>query len=435
MYIPALYLITVCFAFVIIIKAKDGKPEWILLLVILSFVKTCITYLFNATTIFTVLTIGGIQIHLDDIVLIIALLYCLTNIIYPFYGGKYFLSTLLLLVPLGGSLFRGLILGFIGSEVFLADMRKYFLFVVVLYAVYFCVRTEKAIDRIWKFEHYIDKLMNVVLVYLVIIWMLDVILGINSLPGQKGGMLSDGGSTFRIINPPQVLMIGFYTLYRAYRDLDEKRKLSIRTLLFAVSIIFLQWRTAVAAFGVGIILLFVLSIKKNGISQKLLLEISVLAILIIVVSNQSNREAGLIGMVTNLFESFSNIGKDTGTFATRTDAWSMILASLHGVDVVLGMPFGESLNIEWAYSAHSGYVDYISKMGYLGAICLICFMFYFLAQSIKSKNYICAVLLLTQMTYWIGYGFSLEQGAILGFLLATQEVNQRMGVLGEVYEE
>lgn len=140
-------------------------------------------------------------------------------------------------------------------------------------------------------------------------------------------------------------------------------------------------------------------------------------------------------MVTNLFESFSNIGKDTGTFATRTDAWSMILASLHGVDVVLGMPFGESLNIEWAYSAHSGYVDYISKMGYLGAICLICFMFYFLAQSIKSKNYICAVLLLTQMTYWIGYGFSLEQGAILGFLLATQEVNQRMGVLGEVYEE
>lgn len=262
MYIPALYLITVCFAFVIIIKAKDGKPEWILLLVILSFVKTCITYLFNATTIFTVLTIGGIQIHLDDIVLIIALLYCLTNIIYPFYGGKYFLSTLLLLVPLGGSLFRGLILGFIGSEVFLADMRKYFLFVVVLYAVYFCVRTEKAIDRIWKFEHYIDKLMNVVLVYLVIIWMLDVILGINSLPGQKGGMLSDGGSTFRIINPPQVLMIGFYTLYRAYRDLDEKRKLSIRTLLFAVSIIFLQWRTAVAAFGVGIILLFVLSINK-----------------------------------------------------------------------------------------------------------------------------------------------------------------------------
>ena len=46
-----------------------------------------------------------------------------------------------------------------------------------------------------------------------------------------------------------------------------------------------------------------------------------------------------------------------------------------------------------------------------------------LAKSIKNKSYVCTVILLTQIVYWIGYGFSLEQGAILGFILALDENN------------
>lgn len=435
MYILILYLITVCFAFCIIIKANKHKAEWLLLLLILSYVKTCIAFLFNASTVFTLFTIGGTQVHLDDIVLIVALLYCLAYIIRPFCGGQYFLSTLLLLIPIVISLFRGLISGSVGSEVFLADTRKYFLFIVIFYAVYFCARVPGTLDRTWKFEYYIDNLMNVVLVYVLVFWTLDLVLGINSLPGQQGGTLSDGGATFRIINPPQTLMIAFYILYRAYKDLEEKRKLTVRTLLFAVIVILLQWRTVVAAFGVGMIVLFALSIKEKGISRKLLIEIIVLASIIIVVSIRGDRESGLLGMVTNLFESFSNIAKGAGTFATRTEAWLLILSSLHGVNAIFGMPFGQGLNIGWMHSAHNGYVDYISKMGYFGLIFLISFMIYILAQSIKNKNYVCIAILLAQIIYWIGYGFSLEQGAVLGFILAVQETKEKNLMIGGAYEE
>lgn len=435
MYISILYLITVCFVFSIMIKANKDKAEWLLLLIILSYVKTCITYLFNASTVFTLFTIGGTQVHLDDIVLIVALLYCLAHISRPFYGGQYFFSTLLLLIPIVISLIRGFLSGSIGSEVFLADTRKYFLFIVIFYAVFFCARTTGIIDRIWKIEYYVDTLMNIVLFYVLIVWILDLVLGINSLPGQQGGTLSDGGSTFRIINPPQVLIIAFYTLYRAYKDLEEKRQLTVRTLLLTTIIILLQWRTVVAAFGVGIIVLFVLSIRENGLSRKLLFEMAVLVSLFIVVAIQGDRESGLLGMVSNLFESFSNIKEGTGTFATRTEAWELILSSLHGINVIFGMPFGQGLNIAWTHSAHSGYVDYISKMGYFGLVCLISFVIYLLVQSIRNKNYICIVLLLTQAIYWIGYGFSLEQGAVLGFILAVQEVIGKNLRVGGEYEK
>lgn len=435
MYVSILYLIIVCFAFIIVVKANKHKAEWLLLLIILSYVKTCITYLFNASTIFTLFTIGNTQVHLDDIVLIVALLYCLTKIIHPFHVGQDFYSTLLLLIPIVISLLRGLISSSIDSEMFLADTRKYFLFLIVFYAVYFCVSTPATLARIWKFENYIDTLMNVVLIYILIIWTLDLVLGIHSLPGQQGGTLSDGGSTFRIINPSQVLMIAFYTLYRAFRELKEESKISIKTLLFAMVIMLLQWRTVVGAFAIGIIVLFILSIKENGLSRKLFLEIVVLAILVVVVSTQGDRESGLLGMVTNLFESFSSIENNTGTFATRTDAWTLILSSLQGANAIFGMPFGEGLNVAWTHSAHSGYVDYISKMGYFGLVCLISFIFYLLIQSIRNRDYMCIILLLTQAIYWIGYGFSLEQGAVLGFILAIQEAKRKPLLVGGTDEK
>lgn len=435
MYISILYIITVCFLVAITIKANKHKPEWLLLLIILSYIKTCITYLFNASTIFTLFTIGSTQVHLDDIVLIVTLLYFVSNIIYPFAGGNFFLCTLLLMIPVGISLFRGVIAGTVGSAVFLGDVRKYIIFLTVFYAVYFCVRRDNALDRTWKYEYYIDNLMNIILVYVLIVWVLDLAFGINSLPGQQGGTLSDGGSTFRIINPPQVLMIAIYALYKAYKDLQKKKLLTIRTLLFAFVVLLLQWRTAVAAFGIGLIILLILFIKENRLSRKLMQEIAVWVVLFLIVFMQGNTESGILGMLTNLFDSFSSISNGTGTFSTRTDAWTQILTSLYGANIVFGRPFGQNLGIEWTASAHSGYVDYISKMGYLGLACLIVFMIYLMGKSIKNKSYVSFVILITISVYWFGYGFSLEQGAVLGFITAILEAKSYNNPVGEHYEK
>lgn len=428
MYIPILYLIIACFLGATVVKANKHRAEWLLLLLIMSYIKTCIVYLFNATTVFTVITLGGTQVHLDDIVLIVALMYCIINILQPIQTGKYFVASMLLLGPILISLVRGIMNGTVGTEIFLSDTRKYVLFIVAFFAFFFLMRQEKSVNRLWKYKYYIDTLMNVVCVYVLIVWTLDLVFGLHNLPGQQGGLLSDGGSTFRIINPPQVLMIAFYTLYEIYSDLEERKEISLRTMLFAGIVIFMQWRTVVAAFGVGLIITICLSLKKNGLSKKLLAEIIIITIAVFAISSQNSAQSGLVGMITNLFESFSNVGTGTGTFSTRTEVWAMILGSLKGVNVIFGRPFGQDLALTWKASAHSGYVDYIAKMGYLGIVLLIAFMVFMLIKSIKAKNYMNIIILCSMAVYWYGYGFAVEQGALLGFIVAIQEVIDKQKV-------
>ena len=159
---------------------------------------------------------------------------------------------------------------------------------------------KEAVKGIWhdkeilKYKYYINTLMNIICVYVLIIWVLDLVFGIHNLPGQQNGLLSDGGSTFRIINPPQVLIISFYTLYKIYYDLEEKKVISFRSMLFAGIVVLMQWRTVVAAFGVGLIITICLSLKRNGLSRKLLAEIVVLVIAICVIFLQGSSETGLI---------------------------------------------------------------------------------------------------------------------------------------------
>ncbi|MEI3417880.1 MAG: O-antigen ligase family protein [Blautia sp.] len=435
MYIPLLYLIIICFLGAVVIKANKHKAEWLLLLIILSYVKTCIMYLFEATTVFTVFTIGGTQVHLDDIVLIVALMYCIGSVFHPVRLGKYFGASLLLLIPVVISLVRGILNGTVGSEVFLSDTRKYVLFIAAFLAFFFLTRQEKTLNRLWKYEHYIDVLMNIVCIYVLIVWSLDLLLGMNSLPGQQNGLLSDGGSTFRIINPPQVLMIAFYTLYRIYKELEEKKEISLRTMLLIGIVVLMQWRTVVAAFGVGLVITLCVSLKRNGLSKKVLAELFVIIIAILVISSQGSSETGVVGMVTNLFESFSNVGKDTGTFATRTEVWTMILGSLNGVNMIFGRPFGQDLALTWKASAHSGYIDYIAKMGYFGLGLLIVFLIFMLIRTIKTKNYTSMIILCSMAVYWYGYGFTVEQGALLGFIVAFQEVIDKQKAVGEEYDE
>lgn len=428
MYIPILYLIITCFLGATVVKVNKHRAEWLLLLIIMSYIKTCIVYLFNATTVFTVITLGGTQVHLDDIVLIVALMYCIINILRPIRTGKYFVASMLLLGPIMISLVRGIINGTLGTETFLSDTRKYMLFIVAFFAFFFLMRQERSVGRLWKYKYYIDTLMNVVCVYVLIVWILDLVFGLHNLPGQQGGLLSDGGSTFRIINPPQVLMIAFYTLYEIYSDLEERKEISLRTMLFVAIVIFMQWRTVVAAFGVGLIITVFLSLKKNGLSKKLLAEIIIITIAVFIISSQSSGQSGLIGMITNLFESFSNVETGTGTFSTRTEVWAMILGSLKGVNIIFGRPFGQDLALTWKASAHSGYVDYIAKMGYLGIVLLITFMVFMLIKSIKARNYMNIIILCSMAVYWYGYGFAVEQGALLGFIVAIQEVIDKQKV-------
>lgn len=425
MYFFGMYLFIMVMLPMVLIKANSHKAEWILLLLMMSFVKTCAAYLFQATTVFTVVTIGSIQVHLDDIVLIILFGYCLLTVSRPFLVGRYLSATMFFVVPVLISLVRGALNGTIGSSQFLSDTRVFILFLSALFAMYFLIRKPKAISRLWVFEKYIRILMNGMVVFILAVWALDIGFGINYLPGQLNGTLSDAGSTFRMVNPPQVLMIAFYTLWEMSRDLEKKREISLRTLVFTAVIILMQWRTVIVAFLAGFVLVLVGSVKKSRISKKLAAEIVGLAVLlagVMVVSGDSSR---ILKMVNKVFSSFANIMNGTGTFSTRTAVWTEIIQSLVGVNFLLGRPFGQRLGLSWTASAHSGYIDCLAKMGIVGVIGLIFLMVFLIRKAIKQKQSIIAVIVISLCVYWLGYGFSVEQGALLGFMAAILELVEK----------
>lgn len=396
-------------------KMIRNKSEWLLFLLILSYITTCLMYLFEATTVFTVVTLGGIQVHLDDLILIWLFLYCIAKF-KRFRISDILVSILLLITPLYISIMRGAIAGTIGSSNFLSDTRKYLLFFVVLLSFFFALRSQKGCSCLYKYQKYIHTFMNIVAIYVLFFWVGDLIFGMRSLPGQLNGLLSDGGSTFRIINPPQVLMIALYTLYEIYIDLDQKKVISPRTLLFITIVFLMQWRTVVAAFGVGLVLILIYQIKKgNLLSYKLIIQI--FGILVIgVIAIFTIDVTAITDMISNLFNSFSNIVKNQGTFRTRTLVWKELLGSLSDFERLIGRPFGAgySETVTWNHSAHSGYVDYIIVTGYFGLTCLLGFIFFIMSKSWKSKQVFILTAMIVILVYWYGYGFSLEQAALIG---------------------
>lgn len=403
-------------------KANHHRPEWIFLLIILSFVKTNIIYLFEATTVFTVISIGGMQIHLDDIILIWILGYCCFIILMvPLRKSVYLACTFLLIVPICISLIRGVFAGTVGSAAFLSDTRKYILFIVSLLGTFLLLRNPYMISRFGKYEVYIHRLMSAVLVYVLILWTLDLLFGINSLPGQYNGTLSDGGSSFRIINPPQAIMIALYTLWQLYKDFTRKQIISIRTLILIAVVILLQWRTVIAAFLIGMALVTIKVVSSRKLfSFRLVSEFALILVLGGVISYLIDISY-ITSMLSNLISSFANINNRAGTFATRKEVWEMLLSSLTGINVLFGRPFGagNSAGVIWTASAHSAYVDYIMVTGYVGLIFLIIFMLILIIGAYRQKKEFIAIILITLLVYWYAYGFSIEQGAVLGLCLAV----------------
>lgn len=431
MYVYFLYIIFIVFIALVGYKVIQHKPEWMLLLIILSYIKSCIAFLFGGTTVFTVVTIGGIQVHLDDIILICLLVYCcFTGFNISLRKSIYTKSILLLIIPISLSLFRGFITGTIGSTDFLADTRTFIPFLVSLISFFLLLRNPNAIIYFNKYKKYIHRLMSAILVYVLVIWGLDLFFGIQSLPGQIAGTLSDGGSTFRIINPPQALIIAFYALNQLYKDLMEKNKITIRTFLFILIVVLLQWRTVVASFLFAVVLIIINAIIRRKFLSKRLLKnmlffVPIVIVLVVFFSIGNNVVSG---MVENLFSSFANIGNGTGTFATRTKAWTMLLTSLSGINVFIGRPFGSgnAASVTWVNSAHSGYVDYIMIVGYIGLLCLALFMGILIVGAYKKKYDFMSIMLIALLVYWFSYGVSIEHGVILGICLAVLNQSKRI---------
>lgn len=417
-----LYVALLVLGYQAIHNMSKGNPKWIINLAILSFLSTSVMYLFKATTVFTVINLFGIQIHMDDVILIVLMMCSAVHFTQKGLKiSKLASCMLMLIIPVITSLLRGITGGYIGNTVFMNDIRKYLYFVVAMIAAEYTFSDMYSQESYESCKKSIDRFMNAAAIYVFIILGMDVLLGINNLPGQQYGTLSDGGSTFRIIQPQHVLMIAFYSLWELYNNLKNDGDIKARTVLFSGIVILMQWRTVVAAFLVGVVFVFVDYVKEKSISKLLFFKIAVLsALCILTVLLGTDLGESANSSILNLFTSFESVSKKTGTFGTRILVWTALLQSLTGVNAIIGRPFGMHLQnaMAWEVSAHSGYVDYIMATGYTGMLLFVILIGFLLTNLNKRKMKFFSIMLICMIVYWIGYGFSVHQGFILGIIVA-----------------
>lgn len=237
--------------------ANSRRPEWLIVALGIGAVTTGTSFLFTGSSTYTFLQIDGTRVHATDIVIILNFLYLLCICLHPIRKSKLLAETLLLIVPFLISFTRGLVNHTYVYTSFFADIRKYGAFIIVLLSFYICFRDNHTMQTQYYIGVYVKRYMVLMFGMTLLIWMLDIGSGLKSLPGQIGGTLSDGSSTFRIITPSIVIVMAYYVLYKIYTDIQEYGYMKITLMLMAAVIVLLQWRTVVAAFGVGVILVFI----------------------------------------------------------------------------------------------------------------------------------------------------------------------------------
>lgn len=437
-------LFAVMFILLAASKAVQRKSEWMVLLLIMSLSVSALSLLFLGQETYTLFWIKSIQFHVDDIVLFFLFIYCCILLLKSLrFTMSLVLLIALIILPLAISVLRGLFIGAFQSSKFIADTRQYGSFILPFLAFYIMIRnTERAVFE--KSLIYIYRFMNCLAVYLVIIWILDLFFGVNSLPGQLAGLSSDGGSTFRVIPKPLASMMAFYVFILAYDDLRKGATLGWKTLCFSILVILLQLRVVQVAFLFGCFLLLLRKlVTDKKISAHLAIQVLGMFVAFLVTPILFGRTALLSSLLSVLFSdqkpislssqfsktitdvttSFTSVANNTGTYATRTHVWDMILGSLSGIDILLGQPFGTPYaeSVAWIHSPHSQYVSIIFKEGYFGLLCFITFLLRMIVVAARRHLWIVVSWITFLIIYFYTEGAGIFSGAVLGTCLGILE--------------
>jgi hypothetical protein len=472
-----------------ILKAVRRKPEWMALLLIASGATISLVRVFLNLSVFTIFWIGSFEFHVEDIVLIFLFVYCCIWLVKsPHFTKPLVLFIALILLPLAISAVRGLLIGSFSTSSFISDVRMYGFYVLPIFALYIFVRDKNLADFA-KSMVYIHRFMNCMAAFLISIWCLDLFFGVNTLPGQLDGVLSDGGSTFRIIPKPVNAFMALYVYLLAYQDFRKGKALGWKTVFFSILVLLVQWRGVQLSFIIGCFLLLLLKvIQDKRISARLAVQTSAILLVFFIAPVLFGRTALLSSMISSVFTgrapktisisasefalesasesgsastpaadgaaslaratntpgtyatvaplsdsvedamaSFTSVANNTGTYATRTHVWEMIISSLSGIDRLIGQPFGTPYapSVTWPHSPHSQYVDVIYKEGFFGLACFLVFFLGSIAVAVRRRQWLVAICLVFFMIYFYSIETGIIESAAVGVCLGVLEWSRR----------
>lgn len=401
------------FTLFLIYKLTTDKGKIFVILISYFFI-TVINDIFFMSTI-ELANAFGFSYQLSDMLALVMLGTVLIDLLKKPRLKRNLINLFLILISalLALSMMSGLSSYGISSE-WMGDLRtnSVFLFSIFYFARFDVYREAK------KYRKVLDAVMTIILVISCVLWGLDILIGFHPLPSQYNATLSDGGSTLRFIQPYEVLGIALYALLLLEEDMNTEGYLKFRTILFTAAVILFQHRSVWMAYGFGFIVLLLISKRKVRITKTLLIQSILLIVFGIIMLNMGSGELN-----NNISKSLEVLGKmmkgasiENTTADTRIQVWNAVIGDLTGTALLIGRPYGYGYgkSIGWDTSPHSGFIRFISRTGYIGAVLAICLLAFVIIKLIRKKNNSFLPYFICVIGFMYGYDYTWLCGVVIG---------------------
>lgn len=404
----------------IIAKVSNNKNLIIPICIIYNFIRT-LNDIFNAGNPIELANAFGISYQFNDLIILILIGVLLLDLRYTAIISRNISNCLIFLITLltGFSLVSGASQFGFSSE-WMGDLRSVGSFIL---GIIFFARFYDSLD-FKKYLKFLDRAMAIILLVSIVLWTLDLGMGINVLPSQYNATLSDGGSTMRFVQPYQVLGIALYGLFLVSKDIEEKGIIRLKASIYVLAVILFQHRSIWLATGLGLVIIVISQWSKRKMTYKLFFQC--IAIILIgggiillgrgdIVENMRNS--------AEVLQAFLTGGSLEGTTAnTRVNVWNAVIEDLSGLSFIIGRPFGYGYgrSIGWSTSPHSGIIRFLARTGYLGLFLLIILILYVVIKLASKKQYSLGYLVCI-IAFMYGYDFTWLCGAVIGCYIAASK--------------
>ena len=346
----------------------------------------------------------GISLYPEDF-LVVLMFAVLVLDKYDIPKKTYSILLLLLIVMIIQSMARGLIDNGINSE-FFADLRKYLYFSVsAMYA--FCVPFRK--DRKF-YEKILDRTFNFLTIYAIIIMTFYFV-----------GMQLGTRAATRPLSAVYAIIYAAYTAYKWYKDLflSEPRKIRISTLIYTVVLVLNRFNTTWVALAVALGIMFVFNFvdsHRGNFSWKFWLQVVLITGGIVTFFSVFNNSV-IVEELTFFFDKFDTT--EDSTYTGRMEVWEACLSTVKGLPALFGFPFGSGFYVAyrdtiWKTIPHSGYIETIMRLGYIGIIILILVVGCVIFKAFSQKKILPVMICGLCLVFWYAYELTLEQGLLIG---------------------
>lgn len=237
--------------------------------------------------------------------------------------------------------------------------------------------------------------------------------------GDSSSIIDVNGllQTNRVLIAPQALIVGIACVWAFLRwSLDRSRYHLISGVVFALTVLVSQQRSAWAATIVG--LAIVLAMGSWSLRRTLLAGFTLATTIVLLASATSGG--------TTLFDQISSSFSDQASYENRTSSWDQLVAQVFASDVArwFGFPFGsgytriEPNGLVQHYQPHNWYVSLLLRTGLIGLTLFVAFLAIHVARLVNKRLTFEVAAALMIATFWWVYGFDWFLAPFLGFALS-----------------